>query len=236
MREQLKQGLALAGLPADPQKIEQLLRFMALLTAYNSHTNVTAIREEGAILEKHILDSLLLQGLISGENQDNSPRRAIDIGTGAGFPGMILAIWNPHIHFTLLDSVGKKTRFLQEVKEALSLANTEIVTARAEDLIEGRRETYDFAFCRAVARLPVIIEYALPFLKTGGRFFPQKSDESEAEGAKRALSELKAEITGIRRMTLPFSQEKRVVIEIKKNAVSAKKYPRKAGTPQKNPL
>ena len=199
----------------------------------NAHTNLTALRDEKSIIEKHFLDSLLLQNLIKKEF-----KKAIDIGTGAGFPGMVLAIFNPNIEFTLMDSIGKKTKFLDLVKERLELHNVTVVTSRAEDYInDENRETYDLGLCRGVSKLGTILEYIIPFLKVSGEFLSQKMEGTGEEiEAENALNILKSEITETYNLQLPFSKDSRVVIRIKKTASNDKKYPRRAGIPLKRPL
>src|SRR3712207_3219646 len=188
MKEYLTTALQKWRISLEERQIEALLSYVSLLLEYNQHTNLTAIREEKAVLEKHILDSLLLQEFIPEE-----AKTAIDIGTGAGFPGMVLAICNPQLQFTLLDSIGKKTKFLDLLKERLQLNNVEVVNARAEDYIQAskRREFYDLGFCRGVSKLAVILEYMIPFLKVGAIFLPQKmagtEEEREAENALKVL-------------------------------------------------
>ncbi|MDR1835644.1 MAG: 16S rRNA (guanine(527)-N(7))-methyltransferase RsmG [Fusobacteriaceae bacterium] len=231
MRDDLLKGLEALELPADSRKTEQLLEYVSLLLHYNAHTNLTAIREEKEIVEKHLLDSLLLVRYV-----DEYARNALDIGSGAGFPGMALAIWLPEIRFLLLDSVGKKTKFLETVKNELKLPNVEIVTGRAEDCVEGRRETFDLGFCRGVGALPVILEYMLPFLKKNGVFLAQKQNADEIPAAEKALRELGGRVERIDSLRLPFSQAPRTVIAIEKNGTTPGKYPRKAGIPGKRPL
>ena len=189
--------------------------------------------DEKSIIEKHFLDSLLLQNLIKKEF-----KKAIDIGTGAGFPGMVLAIFNPNIEFTLMDSIGKKTKFLDLVKERLELHNVTVVTSRAEDYInDENRETYDLGLCRGVSKLGTILEYIIPFLKVSGEFLSQKMEGTGEEiEAENALNILKSEITETYNLQLPFSKDSRVVIRIKKTASNDKKYPRRAGIPLKRPL
>ena len=148
MKDYFKEGLEKLKISYDENKIEKTLRYLQLLLEYNSHTNITAIREEKAIIEKHFLDSLLLQSLLKEEDKS-----LIDIGTGAGFPGMMLAIFNEDKNFTLLDSVRKKTDFLELVKNDLDLKNVEVINGRAEEIIKDRREKYDVGLCRGVSDL-----------------------------------------------------------------------------------
>ncbi|MDN5303982.1 MAG: rRNA (guanine527-N7)-methyltransferase [Fusobacteriaceae bacterium] len=235
MREYLIKGIEKIGIDISEETIDKLLKYFQILKDYNSHTNLTAIRDDKGIIEKHFLDSLLVQKNILKYIKGNE--KAIDIGTGAGFPGMVLAIINPNIQFTLLDSVGKKTKFLELVKNELFLENVEIINDRAENYINGNREKYDFGFCRGVSRLNVILEYEIPFLKVNGRFFPQKLEyEKELEEAKNALKILECEYIEVFQEKLPFSKDKRVILNILKKAKNDEKYPRKNGKPLKKPL
>ncbi len=234
MKEYLLNGLDKIGVSLNESTIDKLMKYAELLIETNKHTNLTAIRDAESMLEKHFLDSILLQKLIEKDS-----KTAIDIGTGAGFPGMVLAIVNPEIHFTLMDSVGKKTKFLEMVKEDLSLENVTVVNSRAEDYIKDaeKRESFDMGFCRGVSRLNIILEYMIPFLKVGGYFMSQKLEyEGEVEEAQNALIELKSEIVKIHQLNLPFCGDDRVVVEILKNGETDKKYPRRAGVPTKKPL
>ena len=233
MREFLLEGIKKLNIEYTDKKVDNLIKYLELLIEYNSHTNLTALRDEKSIVEKHFLDSLLLQNLIKKEF-----KKAIDIGTGAGFPGMVLAIFNPDIEFTLMDSIGKKTKFLELVKEELELNNVNVVTSRAEDYInDENRETYDLGLCRGVSKLGTILEYIIPFLKINGEFLSQKMEGTGEEAeAENALNILKSKIIEIYNLQLPFSKDSRVVIKIEKTASNDKKYPRRAGIPLKRPL
>ena len=232
MKDYFKEGLEKIKVSYDEDKIEKSLKYLEILLDYNSHTNLTAIREEKAIIEKHFLDSLLLQNLLKEEDET-----LIDIGTGAGFPGMMLAIFNENKKFTLLDSVRKKTDFLELIKSELNLKNVEIINGRAEEIIKDRREKYDVGLCRGVSNLSVILEYEIPFLKVNGRFLPQKMVETdEVKNSSNALKVLNSKILKEYKFKLPFSNEDRLVIEILKTNKTDKKYPRKIGIPLKKPL
>ncbi|GAA6326032.1 16S rRNA (guanine(527)-N(7))-methyltransferase RsmG [Fusobacterium ulcerans] len=233
MREFLLEGIKKLNIEYTDKKVDNLIKYLELLTEYNSHTNLTALRDEKSIIEKHFLDSLLLQNLIKRES-----KKAIDIGTGAGFPGMVLAIFNPDIEFTLMDSIGKKTKFLELVKENLRLDNVNVVTSRAEDYItDENRETYDLGLCRGVSKLSTILEYIIPFLKVNGEFLSQKMEGTgEETEAENALNILQSKIVEIYNLQLPFSKDPRVVIRIEKIDFNDKKYPRRAGIPLKRPL
>lgn len=233
MREYLKEGIKKIGVEISEDKIDKLMEYLRLLVEYNSHTNLTAIRDEEGIIEKHFLDSILLMKHIKLEEG-----KALDIGTGAGFPGMVLAICNPRINFTLIDSVGKKINFLKQVSEKLNLSNVEPVNVRAEEYInDDNRESYDLGFCRGVSKLNTILEYVIPFLKVEGRFLPQKMEGTNEETeSQSALKILKSEITKIHEEELPFCRDKRIIVEIIKNGKTDKKYPRRVGIPLKKPL
>ena len=232
MKDYFKEGLEKIKVSYDENKIEKSLKYLEILLDYNSHTNLTAIREEKSIIEKHFLDSLLLQNLLKEEDET-----LIDIGTGAGFPGMMLAIFNGNKKFTLLDSVRKKTDFLELVKTELNLKNVEIINGRAEEIIKDRREKYDVGLCRGVSNLSVILEYEIPFLKVNGRFLPQKMVETdEVKNSSNALKVLNSKILKEYEFKLPFSNEDRLIIEILKTKKTDEKYPRKIGIPLKKPL
>ena len=233
MRELLIDGIKKLNLEYTDEKIDDLMKYLKMLVEYNSHTNLTAIRDEEGIIEKHFLDSLLLQQFIKEDMGS-----AIDIGTGAGFPGMVLAIYNRNIKFTLMDSVGKKTKFLEMVKEELNLENVEVVTSRAEEFATDKtKESYDLGLCRGVSKLSTILEYIVPFLKVNGMFLSQKMEGTGEEAeAQNALNVLGAEIIKMYDLELPFCHDPRVVIEIKKIKKTDKKYPRRTGIPLKRPL
>lgn len=232
MREYFIEGLNKINVSYTDKKINKALRYLELIVDYNSHTNITAIREEKAIIEKHFLDSLLLQQFLKEED-----KKLIDIGTGAGFPGMILAIFNEDKNFTLLDSVRKKTDFLNIVKEDLKLSNVEVINGRAEEVIKDRRETYDVGLCRGVSNLAVILEYEIPFIRVNGRFLPQKMvGTEEIKTSANALNILSSKILKEYNFKLPFSEEDRLIIEILKEKKTDKKYPRNTGIPLKKPL
>lgn len=233
MRDFLISGIKKIGLNYTEEKINNLIFYLNLLMEYNSHTNLTALRDEKSVIEKHFLDSLLLQKFITPNISS-----AIDVGTGAGFPGMVLAIFNENINFTLMDSIGKKTKFLELVKEKLKLSNVNVVTARAEEFIDdSKREYYDIGLCRGVSKLNTILEYVIPFLKVNGVFLSQKMEGTGEENeANKALELLNSEILEVKRMELPYSKDARVIIKILKKDKSDKKYPRRAGIPLKRPL
>lgn len=229
----LKKGIKKIGVQISDEKIFKLMEYLNFLIEYNSHTNLTAIRDEEDILEKHFLDSILLLKHIK-----INEGKAIDIGTGAGFPGMVLAICLPSINFTLIDSVGKKIKFLLKIKEKLKLNNVQIINIRAEELInDDLRETYDLGFCRGVSKLNTILEYVIPFLKVNAKFLPQKMEgTNEEKESQSALKKLNSKILNIHHEKLPYSEDERVIVDIMKEKITDKKYPRRVGMPLKKPL
>ncbi len=232
MKEYLIKGLEKLNIELGIETIDKLIKYAEELMAYNSHTNLTAIRDDKDLIEKHFIDSLIVH-----KELPIKKGKAIDIGTGAGFPGMVLAICNPELNFTLMDSVGKKTKFLESIKHSLLLKNVEVINGRAEDFIKDRREMYDLGLCRGVNRLNVILEYVIPFIKVDGIFFPQKLEYiDEVEEAKNALEVLNCKLIKVYEKELPFCKAQRIILEIKKEKETDNKYPRRAGIALKKPL
>lgn len=210
---------------------EKLNIYLEMLMEKNKVMNLTAIREKEDIIEKHFMDSLLLNDLLKDDDKN-----ILDIGTGAGFPGLVLAIVNPDKNFLLVDSVKKKIDFINEVIKKLNLTNVKTSTERAEELIKNMREKFDVGLCRGVANLRIILEYEIPFLKVGGRFLPQKLNESELNDSQNAMNLLDCKLINIHRFKLPESNDDRIILEIKKMKKTQLKYPRKTGIPSKKPL
>ena len=231
MKEYFNNILQKSEIEISEEKKENLLNYLELLYEKNQVMNLTAIRDKKGMLEKHFVDALFLTKVIN----DNE-KSFIDVGTGAGFPGLVLAIFYPEKQFLLVDSVRKKIEFINEVIEKLELKNVKTSFDRAEELIKDKREEFDVALCRGVANLRIILEYMIPFIKVDGRFLPQKLNLNEVEESKNALKELKAEIKKIHKFNLPESRDERIILEIVKKEKTDKKYPRKTGIPSKKPL
>lgn len=226
------EGLLLkSGFSIDNEKKEKMLKFLELLYEKNKVMNLTAIRDKKGMIEKHFIDSLFLTEIIKKNEQ-----KLIDMGTGAGFPGLVLAIYYPEKEFLLVDSVRKKIEFINEVIENLELKNVKTSSERAEELIKNKRETFDTALCRGVANLRIILEYMIPFIKVGGKFLPQKLNLNELEESQNALKKLDATVENIYKFYLPESKDERIIFEIEKMKKTDVKYPRKTGIPAKKPL
>ena len=210
--------------------------YYEMLTEWNKVMNLTGITEYEEVNEKHFIDSLSIVKVIDMSKID----KIIDIGTGAGFPGMPLKIAFPHLKVTLLDSLNKRIKFLNDVIGALELENIETIHGRAEDFAKQEiyREQYDLCVSRAVANLATLSEYCLPYVKVGGYFISYKSGEIEEElqQSKRAVSILGGTLGDVIKFALPGTDIGRSFVKIKKVKNTGKKYPRKAGLPSKEPL
>jgi len=223
-----KLGIALTG-----EQVEKFSLYADLLLEWNNKVNLTSITEPEEIILKHFVDSLTLGPLVKGENM-------VDIGTGAGFPGVPLKILLPDVNVYLVDSLAKRLEFLKVVKESLGLKNVEIIHSRAEDFARDPkyREQFTCATSRAVARLPVLLEYALPLLKIGGLFLASKGAQVDEEvmESQKALQLLGGKILEVRKLSLGLEAEHRSIVVVEKTAPTPKTYPRKAGTPAKKPI
>lgn len=234
--DELKIAATEYGLNLTEDQISAFNKYYELLYEWNKKINLTAITEPKDVAIKHMVDSLsCFKADLFKENIS-----LIDVGTGAGFPGLPLKIFYPSLKLTLLDSLNKRVKFLQLVVDELGLKDVEVIHARSEEAARNKkyREKFDLATARAVARLPIICEYCLPFVKDGGTFIALKGRqyEEEATQAQKAIKVLGGEIADIMPVKLPEIDDKRAVIYIKKIKSTPKTYPRKAGTPERNPI
>ena len=224
------------GISLTEQQSEQLYEYYRLLVEWNSFMNLTGITEFSEVVQKHFVDSLSIVKVKNMNDVDN----LIDVGTGAGFPGLPLKIVFPHLKVTLLDSLNKRIDFLNAVIEKTGLTGIEPIHGRAEDFAKPglKREIYDLCVSRAVANLATLSEYCLPYVKIGGEFIPYKSGEvaDELQDAKSAVFLLGGKVESCENFDLPGSDIHRSLVRIKKVGGCPKKYPRKAGMPSKVPL
>lgn len=215
-------------------EIEKLYKFMNLLLEWNEKINLTAITKPEDIILKHFIDSITIKKYIKSEN------KVLDMGTGAGFPGIPLKIISSDTNFTLVDSLNKRIIFLKEVCDKLELYKIENIHSRAEELAKNKkyREQYDVVTSRAVARLASLVEYMLPFVKVGGRCICMKGSNVDEEliEAKKAINVLGGEVEKIDKFLLPDSDIERNIVIIKKIKNTSSKYPRKPGTATKQPI
>ena len=231
MNEILKKGLTELGM--NTAAIPRLTEFARLLLEKNKVMNLTAITEPQDVATLHFLDSAALLTLA-----DLKGKSVVDVGTGAGLPGMPLKILEPSIRMTLLDSLGKRITFLQEVCDDLGLTDVQCIHARAEEFAADHRQSFDFAVSRAVANLSVLCELCLPLVKVGGAFLSMKSVDSggELEQAKKAIGILGGRVERTADYSIPGTDVTHRVIFIKKIAETPKKYPRPFAKIKKNPL
>ncbi len=232
--EKFKNLAKKSGLEIEEGKIKKFYDYMILIKEWNEKINLTAITDPKEMIIKHFIDSLTIANQI-GENS-----KIIDVGTGAGFPGIPLKIYNDSIKITLLDSLNKRTIFLKEVVNKLNLKNVEIIHGRAEDFAQNSnyREQYNVAVSRAVAPLNILLEYLIPYVKVGGKVIAMKGSNAieEINESKNALKELSSNIKEYKKMYLPEENGERYIIIVEKQKNTSKIYPRKAGIPKKKPL
>lgn len=232
----LQKGAESFGIQLTNQQVDQFFEYYRLLVQWNEFMNLTAITEMEEVMEKHFVDSLAL----SKAAEVGKIETLIDVGTGAGFPGIPLKIAYPHLRVVLLDSLNKRVKFLSTVIETLGLTNIQAVHGRAEDAARQKayREQFDAAVSRAVANMASLSEYCLPFVKVGGVFVPYKSGniEEELKDAGKAVKTLGGTIRRVEKFQLPDTDIERSLVLIKKTERTDKRYPRKAGLPSKEPI
>lgn len=232
--EELLEKASVLGVRFSVEQMEQFYKYMNLLIEWNEKMNLTAIIEPSEIILKHFIDSItILKDIKDGST-------VVDIGTGAGFPGIPLSIMNPTLKITLVDSLNKRLIFLQEVIKELNLKNVELIHARAEEFGRNKkyREKFDIATSRAVANLATLSEYLLPLVKINGQAISMKAGNAsqEIEEAQKAIKTLGGHINRIDEFYLPQTDIARTIIIIDKIKETPNQYPRKAGTPSKEPI
>lgn len=226
----------LSGISLSSWQLAALQVYAQELAVWNANHNLTAIREPEKVRVKHFLDSLSAYLAMRGSTMD----RVVDVGTGAGFPGLPLKILCPQMKLTLVESVGKKVAFCRHIVDRLNLKNVEVIQARVETLCKqaAHREQYDWALARAVAVMPVLLEYLLPLVQVGGQVLAMKGESAPAEthSAERAAQILGGHLRQLTLVTLPGVVEERYLVVVDKVAATPEKYPRRVGIPSKRPL
>lgn len=230
----LREKIIERKLSVDEEKLHQLETYATELKDWNTRINLTALKDDLDIIDKHFIDSLLL---FCYEEIDQNARVA-DVGTGGGFPGIPIKIYRPDVRLSLIESIGKKAKFLKHIVDTLKLENVEILNERVEEIAHSKdhRERYDLVVARCVARLPMLVEYCLPLVVVGGKFVAYKGQESkeELEEAKNAISKLGGQFLAIKYDEI--NPERRSLIFIEKIKNTPDQYPRQAGKIEKKPL
>lgn len=242
--EQLRKSAIRLGIELSDEQINKFQKYYEMLIETNKVMNLTAITGKEEVILKHFVDSIsivkVLPDMIKYIDSDNISIKILDLGTGAGFPGIPLKIVFPAIDIVLLDSLNKRINFLNSVIDELKLSGINAIHGRAEEMARNKeyREKFDLCVSRAVANLSTLSEYCLPFIKVNGKFISYKASEIEEEvdNAGNALKILGGNLTTVKKITLPESDIERSFVIIDKVKNTPKTYPRKAGTASKNPL
>lgn len=234
--ERLRQKAEQMGLFLDDSQTACFQKYYEMLVEKNKVMNLTAITEKEEVIDKHFVDSLAFvkTGL------ETSGKKLLDLGTGAGFPGIPLKIAFPEMKILLLDSLNKRVRFLQEVIDALGLEGIEALHGRAEDFAKQKkyRENFDYVVSRAVANLSVLSEYCIPYVSAVGYFLPYKSGDvsQEIKESEKAVKILGGEMEDVVSFEIPGTDIHRTILKIRKKKAAPKRFPRKAGLPSKEPI
>lgn len=232
-------GAQRLGINLHKEQIKKFSRYLELLVQWNQKINLTSLKTPREIIIKHFLDSISCIKIIN-KYIDTEEISVIDVGAGAGFPGIPIKIICPSVKLSLLEARNKKSMFLEKVTDEMNFQKVKILNGRAEIFGQGtdHRERYDIAISRAVARLSVLSEYCLPLVRVGGLFVAQKgrSYKEETDKALKAVQLLGGELIGVENVRIPFINQERYLLVIKKIKGTPSKYPRKEGLPQKRPL
>lgn len=232
-KEEFKEEIEKVGLNLTEEQLNQFSSYCDFLLKYNMHTNLTAIRNTEDVYLKHFFDSATIMKIIDL----NKVNTVVDVGTGAGFPGVVLKILFPHLNVVLLDSNNKKITFLKELIELLNLKNITPIKSRAEEFCQQNRENFDLVVARAVADLSILAELCLPLVKKGGYFLSMKGNkEQETKESEYAINVLGGKIEEINKFKLPKEESIRTIIKTKKITATPEKYPRRYEKIIKNPL
>lgn len=233
-KSKLKENAKIIGVSLDDNMLDQFYRYKNMVLDWNEKINLTAITDDLEFIIKHLVDSLTINKYIE------PGKKIIDIGTGAGFPGIPIKILNKENKIVLFDSLNKRIKVLEDIVEKINLENVDLIHGRAEETFKSikYREQYDIAVSRAVASLNVLVELMLPAIKVGGKCICMKGNnaENEIEEAKKAIEKLGGEICKVEKIILPELKLERNIVVIEKVKQTPKQYPRKPGTPQKLPI
>ncbi|WLS85110.1 16S rRNA (guanine(527)-N(7))-methyltransferase RsmG [Lactobacillus apis] len=236
--EQFVQELSKRNFKLSEKQINQFNQYFTSLIEANQHVNLTRITEENDVYLKHFFDSIT--PLLMFDEFFKSGSNLCDIGAGAGFPSIPLKIIKPEIKVTIVDSLGKRLTFLQELVDKLDLKDVTLVHGRAEDVGQNKqyREQFDLVTARAVANMAVLSEYCLPLVKKGGSFIALKGPKADDElkDSQKAITTLGGKVSEAEELQLPYSDEERTLILVQKVKMTPKKYPRQAGTPHRKPI